>query len=169
MSTTVSEEVEVPVVNRKAIRSRRTKLRPLPASPPSSPPPFPVEKLDENVANFISTVEPSFLSHVPDSRPTTKIPPASLSTWTNLFEQDSIYVLQHPSNKFLYGIGAHFPDVPIKKLYEVLVDLNSRATWDSMTSGADEIERFEVQGKRANVSHMKMKGSLEASRRSKFE
>ncbi|GAA5982835.1 hypothetical protein JCM5350_003003 [Sporobolomyces pararoseus] len=156
--TTVTTLEGTPVVNRKAIRSRRTKLRTLPSSPPSAPPPFPAEKLDENVANFISTVEPSFLSHVPEARPTTKIPPASLSTWTNLFEQDSITVLQHPSIKTLYGIGAHFPDVPIRKLYEVLVDLNSRSTWDTMTSGADEIERFEVQGRKANISHMKMKG-----------
>ncbi|GAA5910117.1 uncharacterized protein JCM6883_000559 [Sporobolomyces salmoneus] len=153
--TTQTVVQEIPVVNRKAIRSRRTKLRPLPSSPP---PPFPVEKLDENVANFISTVEPSFLPHLPTTKPSTKIPPASLSTWTNLFEQDSITVLQHPTIKTLYGIGAHFPDVPLKKLYEVLIDLGSRATWDSMTSGADEIERFEVGGKKGNVSHMKMKG-----------
>ncbi|GAA5961122.1 hypothetical protein JCM3765_001234 [Sporobolomyces pararoseus] len=156
--TTTRSLEGTPVVKRKAMRSRRTKLPTLPSSPPSAPPPFPAEKLDENVANFISTVEPSFLSHVPEARPTTKIPPASLSTWTNLFEQDSITVLQHPSIKTLYGIGAHFPDVPIRKLYEVLVDLNSRSTWDTMTSGADEIERFEVEGRKANISHMKMKG-----------
>lgn len=153
--TSTSKAIEDnPVVNPRAIRSRRTKLRRL----PSPPPPFPVEKLDDNVANFLSTVEPSFLSHIPHATPSTKIPPASMSTWTNLYEQDSITVLQHPTLKTLYGIGAHFPDVPIKKLYEVLVDIQSRAVWDSMTSGADEVERFEVGGKKANISHMKMKG-----------
>ncbi|GAA5925949.1 uncharacterized protein JCM15063_005169 [Sporobolomyces koalae] len=156
VTTTESSPEDSGVVDRRAIRSRRTKLRSLPVA--LAPSPFPVEKLDENVANFISTVEPSFLSHLPDAKPTTKIPPASLSTWTNLFEQDSITVLQHPSIKTLYGIGAHFPDVPLKKLYEVLVDLSSRATWDSMTSGANEVIRFEVGGKKANISHMKMKG-----------
>ncbi|GAA5887756.1 hypothetical protein JCM16303_005069 [Sporobolomyces ruberrimus] len=160
--TTTKEEVvtttsieDVPVVNRKAIRSRRTKLKPLPNSPP---PPFPIEKLDENVANFLSTVEPSFLSHLPNGVPSTKIPPASLSTWTTLYDEDSINVLQHPKIKTLYGIGAHFPDVPIRKLYEVLVDISSRSSWDTMTSGADEVERFEAGGVKANISHMKMKG-----------
>jgi len=153
--STSSKAIEgTPVVNPRAIRSRRTKLRSL----PSPPPPFPVEKLDDNVANFLSTVEPSFLSHIPHATPSTKIPPASMSTWTNLYEQDSITVLQHPTLKTLYGIGAHFPDVPIKKLYEVLVDIQSRSVWDTMTSGAYEVERFEVGGKKANISHMKMKG-----------
>ncbi|GAA6023966.1 hypothetical protein JCM11491_003218 [Sporobolomyces phaffii] len=156
----------IPVVDRRAIRSRRTKLRLLP--PPARPPPFPVEKLHETVANFVSTVEPSFLPHLAEvevegarpPQPTTTIPPASLSTWTRVYDDaaSGITVLQHPAVKTLYGIGAEFPDVPLRKLYEVLVDLGSRATWDTMTTAADEVERFELAGVRANVSHMKMKG-----------
>ncbi|GAA6063186.1 hypothetical protein JCM10212_006852 [Sporobolomyces blumeae] len=145
----------IPVVNRKAIRSRRTKLKPLPAAPPA---PFSAERVDENIANFLSTVEPSFLAHLPNVRPTTQIPPVSLSAWNNLYEEDLITVVQHPTVKTLYGIGAQFPDVPIRKLYETLIDLGSRSTWDTMTTGAEEVERFEVEGRKASVAHMKMKG-----------
>ncbi|CEQ39572.1 SPOSA6832_01118, partial [Sporobolomyces salmonicolor] len=134
-------------------RSKRTAA--LPSSPPSL---FPAAKLDSTVADFLSATEPAFLAHLPDAQPTTSIPPLSLSSWTNVYSQDAISVLQHPSVKTLYGISAIFPDVPLRKLYETLVDIGTRSTWDSMTQGADEVERFEVQGRRGNVSHMRMKG-----------
>ncbi|GAA5965289.1 hypothetical protein JCM21900_005695 [Sporobolomyces salmonicolor] len=134
-------------------RSKRTAA--LPSSPPSL---FPAAKLDSTVADFLSATEPAFLAHLPNAQPTTSIPPLSLSSWTNVYSQDAISVLQHPSVKTLYGISAIFPDVPLRKLYETLVDIGTRSTWDSMTQGADEVERFEVQGRRGNVSHMRMKG-----------
>ncbi|GAA5917774.1 hypothetical protein JCM5296_005042 [Sporobolomyces johnsonii] len=134
-------------------RSERTAA--LPSSPPSL---FPAAKLDSTVADFLSTTEPAFLAHLPDAQPTTSIPPLSLSSWTKVYSQDAISVLQHPSVKTLYGISAVFPDVPLRKLYETLVDVGTRSTWDSMTQGADEVERFEVQGRRGNISHMRMKG-----------
>ncbi|GAA5820587.1 hypothetical protein JCM11251_003064 [Rhodosporidiobolus azoricus] len=133
--------------------------RPRAIAPPPSPlPPFPASKLDDTVANFLSITDPAFLVYLPGVKPTTTIPPAPLTAWTSTYSAGDIEVLQHPQQKALFGICATYPAVPLRSLYEVLSDVNSRAVWDSMTSGAEEVEKFETEGRKANVCHMKMKG-----------
>ncbi|GAA5843649.1 hypothetical protein JCM9279_000822 [Rhodotorula babjevae] len=136
----------------------RTKRRRIKAAPaPAPPPPFPADKLDETVANFLHITAPAFLLHISAS-PTTSIPPAPLAEWKSTFQGDNVEVLQHPKLASLFGICATFPDVPIRQLFQVLQDIGSRSAWDSMSEGADEIERFEVDGRKGNCLHMRMKG-----------
>ncbi|GAA5887872.1 hypothetical protein JCM6882_000783 [Rhodosporidiobolus microsporus] len=122
------------------------------------PPPFSATKLDETVANFVSITDPAFLAYLPGVKPTTTIPPAPLTAWTTTYSAGDIEVVQHPTLKSLFGICATYPDVPLRALYEVLTNVNERARWDSMTQGAEEVEKFEAGGKKANCMHMKMKG-----------
>ncbi|GAA5896898.1 hypothetical protein JCM8208_007120 [Rhodotorula glutinis] len=137
---------------------QRTKRRRIKAAPaPAAPPPFPADKLDETVANFLHITAPAFLSHI-SATPTTSIPSAPLSEWKSTFQGDNVEVLQHPKLASLFGICATFPDVPIRQLFQVLQDVGSRAAWDSMSEGAGEIERFEVEGRKGNCLHMRMKG-----------
>ncbi|GAA6044165.1 hypothetical protein JCM8097_003731 [Rhodosporidiobolus ruineniae] len=139
----------------KASKTPRTRPAAVPTLPP---PPYPAEKLDETVANFLSITAPDFLPYV-SLKPTTTIPPAPLAAWTTTYSAADISVIQHPTLKSLFGICATYPDVPLKALYEVLTDVEKRAGWDSMTQSAEEIERFEVaSGRRANCMRMCMKG-----------
>jgi hypothetical protein len=67
-------------------------------------------------------------------------------------------VLQHPTTKSLYAICASFPDVPLRKLFETLVDVKSRKEWDGMCADVQEVESVEVGGRSGNVSWLGMKG-----------
>ncbi|KPV75028.1 uncharacterized protein RHOBADRAFT_44543 [Rhodotorula graminis WP1] len=136
-------------------RTRRRRIKAAPA--PAPPPLFAADKLDETVANFLHITAPAFLSHIA-ATPTTSIPSAPLSEWKSTFKGDNVEVLQHPKLASLFGICATFPDVPIRQLFQVLQDVGSRSAWDSMSEGADEIERFEVEGRKGNCLHMRMKG-----------
>ncbi|KAJ8294303.1 hypothetical protein OF846_002843 [Rhodotorula toruloides] len=135
-------------------KSRRRVKRKVAAAPPA---PFAAEKLDETVANFLHITEPAFLSYVP-IKPTTSISSAPLSDWKKTFSGDNVEVLQHPTLSSLFGICATFPDVPIRNLFQVLQDIGKRPVWDGMCSGASEIERFEVDGRKGNALTMQMKG-----------
>lgn len=163
-ATTETKAVET--TQKRQGRRRRRRTTPKEATSTRAPP-FPTDKLDDNVANFISTVEPAFLVYLPESscqktRSTGGIPPCSVSTWTETYRDDSrgILVAHHPSVKTLFAISCRFRDVSVHKLYDVLVDLDSRPQWDSMTFASREVERFESDDGRyeANVSHMQMKG-----------
>ncbi|BGP48617.1 hypothetical protein JCM10450v2_004493 [Rhodotorula kratochvilovae] len=141
-----------------AEKKKRTKRRRVKAAPAAAPPPpFPAGKLDETVANFLHITAPTFLTHIAATS-TTSIPSAPLSEWKSTYQGDNVEVLQHPKLASLFGICATFPDVPLRQLFQVLQDVGSRAKWDSMAEGADEIERFEVEGRRGNCLHMRMKG-----------
>ncbi|GAA6048625.1 hypothetical protein JCM3770_002063 [Rhodotorula araucariae] len=141
-----------------AAGKKRTKRRRIKAAAAGSPPtPFPAAKLDETVANFLHITAPTFLSHI-NATPTTSIPSAPLSEWKSTYEGDNVEVLQHPKLASLFGICATFPDVPLRQLFQVLQNVGERAKWDSMAEGADEIERFEVEGRKGNCLHMRMKG-----------
>ncbi|GAA5999949.1 hypothetical protein JCM10207_005985 [Rhodosporidiobolus poonsookiae] len=140
------------------LKKPRQRLRPTPpAALPPPPPPYPAAKLDETVANFLSITAPAFLAYLP-CKPTTSIPPAPLAAWTSTYQAGDLEVLQHPTAKGLFGICATYPELPLRRLYQTLQSVEERAAWDSMTQGADEVERFEAGDKRANVMHMKMKG-----------
>lgn len=128
-------------------KSRRRVKRKVAAAPPA---PFAAEKLDETVANFLHITEPAFLSYVP-VKPTTSISSAPLSDWKKTFSGDNVEVLQHPTLSSLFGICATFPDVPIRNLFQVLQAIGKRPVWDGMCSGASEIERFEVDGRKGNA------------------
>ncbi|GAA5872065.1 hypothetical protein JCM8547_003088 [Rhodosporidiobolus lusitaniae] len=152
-SSSVHPPLDAPLPQKKP-----SSLRPsLPAPPPAVPPPLPLAKLDDTVANFLAITEPAFLAYLP-VKPTTSIPPAALSSWTSTYSAGEIEVLQHPTLKSLFGICSTYPEVPLRALYEVLTDIEKRAEWDSMTQGAEEIVRWENEGKRANIMHMRMKG-----------
>ncbi|GAA6001563.1 uncharacterized protein JCM10292_006315 [Rhodotorula paludigena] len=152
----VEPEVEA-VVSHSRAKERTTKRRRIKSVVSGPPPPFPADKLDETVANFLHITAPAFLAYVP-VKPSTSISAAPLADWKSTFEGENVEVLQHPKLASLFGICATFPGVPLRNLYQVLQDVGSRSKWDSMAQGADEIERFEVEGRQGNCLHMRMKG-----------
>lgn len=60
-------------------------------------------------------------------------------------------------------ISAAYPDVPIRNLWELLIDITNRPKWDSMCSAAEEMETIgsdQSQGatRQASVTYMATKG-----------
>lgn len=104
---------------------------------------------DTIVAKFLAATEPDYLKLLPpsavDAATSASGPSTPLSDWTILHTAEGLTVRQHPeTKKMLYAIQATFPNVPLRKLFEVLTDINQRPKWDGMASGSEEIERFEI-------------------------
>ncbi|KAK4705531.1 hypothetical protein P7C70_g672, partial [Phenoliferia sp. Uapishka_3] len=121
---------------------------------------YPPALLDTITYNFLSITEPSLTSHLPPppSSSTPQPNPASLSTWTLIYETQNLEVLAHSSTKALYSIQAVFPEVSPKALFATLVDMEKRKEWDSMSSGVEVLEEFEVGGRKGMTVWLGMKG-----------
>ncbi|KAK4054528.1 hypothetical protein OIV83_001022 [Microbotryomycetes sp. JL201] len=111
---------------------------------------FPASLCDRVVRNFLAATEPEYVKLLPPPSPqdeaSSKDAPESmpLSDWKELFKEDNLVVKQHPTANKLFALQARFPNVPIRKLFEVLTTIDKRKEYDGMTQDAKEIERFEI-------------------------
>ncbi|KAM0791299.1 hypothetical protein ACM66B_005771 [Microbotryomycetes sp. NB124-2] len=111
---------------------------------------FPASLCDRVVRNFLAATEPEYVKLLPpptaEDETISKDAPESmpLSDWKELFKEDNLVVRQHPSANKLFALQAKFPNVPIRKLFEVLTTIDKRKEYDGMTQDAKEIERFEI-------------------------
>ncbi|KAM0752376.1 Bet v1-like protein [Meredithblackwellia eburnea MCA 4105] len=158
-STPVESELEAQTT--QITDSSKTKHKKKSAKKPAENPLYPRTLLDGVVTNFLSVTESSYATLLPSppSSISEGIPSAaSLSTWTSLHQTENLQVLQHPTAKALYAICSVFPDVPLRKLFATLVDIEKRKEWDGMCSGVEPIEEVNVGGRRGAVSWLGMKG-----------
>ncbi|KAI5480556.1 GTP-binding protein 1, partial [Pseudohyphozyma bogoriensis] len=155
----VATEEKPQTITKEKRRRKRAKAAP---PSPSSSSPYPPELLDATLRDFIQITEPTYLPLLSTSStaPSTKAPTkAALSEWTTLFSEEHIKVLQHPDKKaMLYAIVAEYPELPLRNLYETLLNVEKRRTWDGMCQGTEAIEDLEVGGRRGSVSWIGMKG-----------
>lgn len=127
--------------NRRRAPIRRTSPSTAPSTPKSNDR-FPSSLLDGVVAKFLACTAPQHLPLLPITSSAESSTP--LASWKTLHEAESLTVLQHPSTSGLYALCAQFPGVPVRKLYEVLINVGDRTTWDRMCQAAEEIEEVEV-------------------------
>lgn len=143
-----------PVISKGKRKTRKVTVE----APPSI---YPAVLLDTTLYNFLSITTPNVLSLLPPpvANPSIKIPSSSsLQNWTSLLDTPTIQVLQHPTTKTLYAICATYPDVSLRKLFETLTTVEKRLEWDSMCCGSEQIEEFEVGGRRGSTSWLGMTG-----------
>ncbi|SCV72103.1 BQ2448_4797 [Microbotryum intermedium] len=114
--------------------------------------------LDQIVTNFIASTEPRYLKLLPDPETPPPLPATPLEQWDSMYKDDALQVSCHPKMKTLFAIQAKFPDVPLRKLYETLIDVQKRKEWDSMCADVGEIEMVEIGGRRGSCSWVAMKG-----------
>lgn len=141
----VAEATPPPAPTAPTSVKRRHPPRPSPSKPASrkTNDRYPIPLLDGIVARFLACTSPEHLSLLP-SPPTTPSEHITLSSWKVLHEAAGLRVLQHPSTPSLYGICAEFPEVPLRNLFEVLTNVESRTKWDGMCAEAREVEEVEV-------------------------
>jgi hypothetical protein len=138
---TTSTPVAVAASTQRRTRTRRTSPSTA-SSAPKSNDRFPSSLLDSVVARFLACTSPQHLPLLPTA--SSAEPSTPLSSWTVLHEAQALRVLKHPSTSGLYALCAHFPGVPVRKLYEVLINIRDRTVWDRMCQAAEEIEEVEV-------------------------
>ncbi|KDE09214.1 hypothetical protein MVLG_00536 [Microbotryum lychnidis-dioicae p1A1 Lamole] len=114
--------------------------------------------LDQIVTNFIASTEPRYLKLLPDPGTPPTFPAMPLEQWDSMYKDDALQVSCHPKMKSLFAIQAKFPDVPLRKLYETLIDVQKRKEWDGMCADVGEIETVELGGRRGSCSWIAMKG-----------
>ncbi|SCZ88338.1 BZ3500_MvSof-1268-A1-R1_Chr2-1g04345 [Microbotryum saponariae] len=114
--------------------------------------------LDQIVTNFIASTEPRYLKLLPDPETPPPLPAMPLEQWDSMYKDDALQVSCHPKMKSLFAIQAKFPDVPLRKLYETLIDVQKRKEWDGMCADVGEIEMVELGGRRGSCSWIAMKG-----------
>lgn len=121
--------------------------------------PYSPAKLDGALANFVAITEPEhlpLLASPPSDQFAGK--PLALGAWSVLAEADGHTVYQHPTQRGLYAVRAHFPDIPLRQLFEIICDVGRRKSWDTMSQAAEEIERLDVGGRRVSIAWIGMKG-----------
>lgn len=148
-----SELSSVESVARTHPRKRRRTKSP---TPPSI---YPPSLLENTVREFLALADPASLELLTSLPPPTSASSPSESTstipssrWDILHQDDTVKVCQNSSNKHLYSISAEFTGVPLRKLYEVLTDLDKRTEWDSMCSGVEELEEINLDPGQSRVS-----------------
>lgn len=120
---------------------------------------FPPSKCDEILHRFLAIVDPEHSKLIPTPAPSDVPKPLPLSDWKTVSSEESVSVLAHPSIKALYAISAHLPDVPLKKLFGLLVDIEARPNWDKICESSEHIEDVrDGSGRVASCSYLKMMG-----------
>lgn len=120
--------------------------------------------LDSTLRHFLAVLDPSqlvFLSESPT--PTTLAAPVPLESWKQLLNTPACRVALHPTIPHLYSISASYPDVPLRNLWELMIDIKNRPKWDSMCYAAEDIDSLGLdqgQGavRQAAVDYLATKG-----------
>ena len=97
--------------------------------------------LDSTLAHFLAVLDPSQLQYLPASPdPSTLAAPVPLAAWEQLLASPTCSVAKHPTIPHLYSISAAYPDVPLRNLWELMIDIENRSKWDSMCYATEQME-----------------------------
>lgn len=98
--------------------------------------------IDRLLWHFVSFVDPSLAPLLPPHAVDASVAVCPLSTWTTTFTQDALIVKQHPERPGLYASTDHFPEVDLRAIYEMMVNLEVRKSWDSLTERTEPLEQL---------------------------
>lgn len=121
--------------------------------------------IDACLRHFLSILDPSQLAHLPNrSESEAVIAPLPLSQWEQMLSTDNLQVVKHPTIPHLYALSAVYPDIPLRNLWELLIDIRRRPSWDTMTSMTEDLDSIgmEEQGgaisRQATITYLATKG-----------
>lgn len=103
---------------------------------------YPQALVDRLLWHFVSYADPLLLPLLPPTAADPSIPICELEQWNVTFTQDALMVRQHPDESAIYASTNHFPNVPLRSIYEMMVNLEVRSSWDSLTERAELLERL---------------------------
>ena len=123
------------------------------------------EVIDACLRSFLAILDPTQLPNLAPAADETAVPTSvPLSAWEQLLNTPTTRVAKHPSIPFLYSISASYPDVPLRNLWELLIDITRRPSWDSMCYATEEMESIgpadqsEAATRQANITYLATKG-----------
>lgn len=103
---------------------------------------YPRPLVDRLLWHFVSFIDPLALPLLPPSAADPAIPACQLKQWNITYTLDALVVRQHPDEPALYASTNYFPTVELRAIYEMLVNLEVRSSWDSLTERAEPLERL---------------------------
>lgn len=80
--------------------------------------------LDATLRHFLAVLDPSqlaFLTESPD--PASLAAPVPLDSWQQMLNAPGCRVALHPTIPHLYSISASYPDIPLRNLWELMIDI----------------------------------------------
>ncbi|KAK9894624.1 Bet v1-like protein [Cystobasidium minutum MCA 4210] len=124
------------------------------------------ETLDACLRNFLAVLDPDQLRYLPKTVDPTLLPePVPLDDWQRLVDTPASRVAKHPVIPHLYSISAAYPDVPLRNLWELMINIENRPKWDSMCQEALNLESIGTGADRnkscwreASVDYLATKG-----------
>ena len=127
---------------------------------------YPNSMLDQTLRRFIELVDPASLSLLDSTPLDPSIDRPTLQDWPLVFTDEQTTVATHPVNKSLYAVSTSFPDIDLRKLWELLISIDVRSTWDSMCEQTVALEHIgdqatpvhAVTGREGTVDYLAIKG-----------
>lgn len=125
--------------------------------------------MDASLYRFLSIVDPTHLDALGPLPAGSRKPPAPLplNEWTPTYDNEGVRVLKHPQFAAMYAICYRFADAELRKVYEILVDITKRPSWDALCEGSEQLvvlgprdQKERVTERLGSVSWMAMKGAL---------
>lgn len=118
--------------------------------------------LDGTLAHFLAVLDPSQLQYLPASPdPSTLAAPVPLAAWEQLLTSPTCSVAKHPTIPHLYSISAAYPDVPLRNLWELMIDIENRSKWDSMCYATEQIEAMALSQSHVDVHTAERQASVD--------
>jgi hypothetical protein len=172
-ATASSARVEAAPPKSAPAQAKRKKVGAKAKTASDENPQYPNALMDASLYRFLSISDPAQLEHVGPLPPGSRKPPEplALSAWKTMHDADGVVVLKHPVMPGMYAICYRFAEADIRKLWEILVDITKRPSWDGMCEDSEQLLELGPRDtptrptKRiASVSWMGMKGGCHRAR-----
>lgn len=123
------------------------------------------ESIDACLRHFLAILDPEQLPNLAEGSNLAAVPATvPLSAWELLLNTPTTRVSKHPTIPHLYSISALYSDVPIRNLWELLIDITRRPSWDSMCYSAEEmdaigsLDQSDEATRQASITYLATKG-----------
>ncbi|GAA93489.1 uncharacterized protein L969DRAFT_89262 [Mixia osmundae IAM 14324] len=119
--------------------------------------------IDKCLYSMLAIVDPKPLGELKEPKDDTPAP-IPLDQWALVHDSERTKVMKHPSMPQLYAISSTFPELEVRKLWEVLIDAGNRVTWDGLCEKAETVEELGPRGVKADgkrqgsIAYLAMKG-----------
>jgi hypothetical protein len=95
--------------------------------------------LDETLVDFLTLADPDSLPLITTPDDTPKL---QLSAWRDLFQDENVLVRSHPTRSGFYAVTGRFRSFSIRQVWELLISVEMRKTYDSMTQETAQLDRI---------------------------
>jgi hypothetical protein len=100
---------------------------------------YPPSLLDNTLVDFLTLADPDSLPLITTPDDTPKL---QLSAWRDLFQDENVVVRSHPTRSGFYAVTGRFRSFSIRQVWELLISVEMRKTYDSMTQETVQLDRI---------------------------